>query len=461
MKYTEKLLWILDKDGQIHWSEEKTKQNIDFVHSLGLKCDCVGWCKLDLSTPRAPEILDAIEKFCKENGWGARGYYTREFAETQSAWYAIRFTDAKNDRNSHEVPAESGGTTEVYTLKAYLEQPISPKEMYEIKFVPERFRNTCLKLGLDDVDFCWAVDKGKYRSEQYFHIYPKHAVSHIAKNYRFYYSTKGIHRFDPQQAKRIKDLGGFLPRLSEIFYELRITLPHCYLNAELPESGFSSAYIPRTRFEGGNQDILVHTDTAALLLKEKAFMPAMLMPVPVMDAFPAGYEILDTCRQIPPTSQYREAMHREYEKLKANPRPIRMVTEKEALKALRRAKKERKEDFQKALSKTKAPEVESTRYAPLLPYYSVTAGGFLSDEYELLSYARAVTETDELQKALQSEELLEEKPEGIVIAKCPDGDTVLLCQNNTVVRCSHEAPEVVEQWPSLAQFFVDAINDSD
>ena len=50
---------------------------------------------------------------------------------------------------------------------------------------------------------------------------------------------------------------------------------------------------------------------------------------------------------------------------------------------------------------------------------------------------------------------------GQLIAKCPDGDTVLLCKNNVVVRFSHETPEVVEQWPSLAQFFVDAINDSD
>lgn len=461
MKYTEKLLWILDKDRQLRWSEEKTRQNIDFVHSLGLKCDSVGWSRLDLSSPRAPEILDAIEGFCRKNGWGARGYYTREFAETESQWYAIRFAEAKNDRSSNDVPAENGAATEVYSLKAYMEQPVSPKELYEIKFVPERFLNACLKLGRNDVDFCWAVDTGRYRSEQYFHIYPRHAVSHMAKNYRFYYSSKGIHRFDPDQAKRIKDLGGFLPRLSEIFYELRITLPHCYLSSELPGSGFSSAYIPRSRFEGGSQDILVHADTAALLLEEKAFTPAMLMPVPVLDAFPAGYEILNTCRQIPPASAYREAMLLEYEKLKAAPRPVRMVTEKEALKVLRRAKKERKEDFQKALSKTKLPELNSTSYAPLLPYYSVTAGGFLSDEYELLSYDRAITETEIFQETLKSEELLEEKPEGIVIAKCPDGDTVLLCKNNTVVRFSHEAPEAIEQWPTLAQFFADEINDSD
>ena len=38
------LSWILDKphDSDIK-GEEQYKRNIEFVHSLGLKCDCVGW----------------------------------------------------------------------------------------------------------------------------------------------------------------------------------------------------------------------------------------------------------------------------------------------------------------------------------------------------------------------------------------------------------------------------------
>lgn len=62
MKYKEELLWILDKDINNCKKEEEYKQNIDFVHSLGLKCDCVEWSKLDLSNPRTPEILDAINE---------------------------------------------------------------------------------------------------------------------------------------------------------------------------------------------------------------------------------------------------------------------------------------------------------------------------------------------------------------------------------------------------------------
>ena len=70
---------------------------------------------------------------------------------------------------------------------------------------------------------------------------------------------------------------------------------------------------------------------------------------------------------------------------------------------------------------------------------------------ELLKYhendiALALTE-------LEKEELMEEKPHGVVFAKCPDGDATLLLDTGEVVRFNHEAPEVWEKWESLAEFF--------
>ena len=53
MKYTEELLWILDEPGGIARTLEAQNRTIlirkDFVHGLDLKCDSVGWCKMDLS----------------------------------------------------------------------------------------------------------------------------------------------------------------------------------------------------------------------------------------------------------------------------------------------------------------------------------------------------------------------------------------------------------------------------
>lgn len=75
----------------------------------------------------------------------------------------------------------------------------------------------------------------------------------------------------------------------------------------------------------------------------------MPTPVPVMDAFPAGYDILDTEHQHPPAEAIRAGLLRDYETLKSSDRPMRTISEKEALKLLRKAKKDRKEDFEKGL----------------------------------------------------------------------------------------------------------------
>ena len=68
MKYIENVHWILDKPGTtIHNQDEKFRENIAFVHSLGKKCDCVGWSNLRQDDPQAEEILQKIAAFCKEN----------------------------------------------------------------------------------------------------------------------------------------------------------------------------------------------------------------------------------------------------------------------------------------------------------------------------------------------------------------------------------------------------------
>ena len=55
--------------------------------------------------------------------------------------------------------------------------------------------------------------------------------------------------------------------------------------------------------------------------------------------------------------------------------------------------------------------------------------------------------------------MLEEKPEGIVIACCADGDLILLCSDGSLLRFSHEAPEIVGQWPGLEQFLYEAVTE--
>ena len=184
MKIIETLDWILDKDDTRIKKEDEYRFNIEFVHSLGFKCDCVGWSTLDLQHPRADEILSAIDSFCKENGWKARGIYTRKYADYSSDWYELVPTAFKDNTlcdYDDEYESERGEKVRVFQLRAYHELRPSPKQWYESILVPQRFRDACIRHGITDVDFCWARDKGKYQAEQYFHLYANKQIPTIAE----------------------------------------------------------------------------------------------------------------------------------------------------------------------------------------------------------------------------------------------------------------------------------------
>ena len=452
MKYTEELSWILDKVGGKLGDEENYRKNIDFVHSLGLKCDCVGWSVLDLSNPRTPEIFNAIKTFCQENGWQARCCYRRRYTDIESDWYELVPVWFKDNTLSDwsEALTENGEKVKIAVIRAFHEMNVAPKSGRMEVFVPERLRNFYIENGLSGLDFCWAKDKGKYQAEQYFQTYGQRLIPHLVSSYHL----------DRRDKAEICKGGGWLPKIAEVFHEIqRIDMPDCYLRTELPADGIAYAYIPVTPYRVCTNTLLIHKDIAEKLLQQRILPARVLRPAPIVDELPGGY-ILEETQPIPrPAQRIVDSRLAEYEKMKKVDRPVRMVSEKEALKVLCSAKKERKEEFRKALPKAKGQEVLDSDYASLLPYYLVTNGGFLSDEYELLPYAQALVANEEFFKNLEAEELLEEKPEGIVIAKCPDGDSVLLCNDGLVIRFSHEEPVTVEQWPSLSQFFADAVDE--
>ena len=227
---------------------------------------------------------------------------------------------------------------------------------------------------------------------------------------------------------------------------------------DLPSGGIAYAYTRQTFSFFGRSRILIHRDTANLLIGEKVLTSKQLRPAAVVDSVPGGYVLENTQVKPQPTGEYMDKMLSEYEKLKATPRPVRQVPEKDALKVLRKAKQDRKSDFEKALPKKTAVEAP---YLPLEAYYRIVNGGYLSDEYRLFSLSEAMAENEAFFRHLQTEELLEAPPKGIVIGKCPDGDTLLLCDDGTVIRFSHEGPEILNQWPTLSQFIFDAISEGE
>ena len=457
MTYKENLLWILDKNPRRINTDEDYRQNIEFVHSLGQKCDCVGWSKLDLSAPDADGILDQIRSFCQETGWKARGYYTREFTELQSDWYELKpvpFHDS-TVAGRFDIVADDESKLSMLTIRAYHETDPAPKAFGEEILVSERFRNACLRNHISGITFCWAQDKGRYEAEQYFYLYADQRIPRIAGDRDLSFSGKPSHAL----SQRIKALGGHLPKIAEFFYDLHVDLPVCYLASDLPDSGIAYAYCPETLFSVAKNNILIHKDTAKLLLQEKAISPSALRPAPIVSVCPCGYRIDKTQKSPRPAEPFIKEMLQQYQNLKSTPRPVRRVSERDALKVLREAKRNRKEEFCSPMSRKQSVRLKDTPFAPLASYYLVSNGGILSDEYEFLGYNSAIEAGQEFAENLSKEELLEGRPDGVVFAKCADGDMILLCKDGSVIRFSHEVPEILEQWPSVPQFFFHSITE--
>lgn len=483
MKMKEYLTWILDRpksetermrkalppEAYQKWQhqhfDDKIQKNKEFVRVLGQKCDAVGWSRFELTAPGGAELLEKIEAFCRDGGWLARGYYSRTFEGLESDWYEVHPPLAEMELD----PAYTGKNTPPvewpWVTKAYLnrERPLLDTRIGPL--VSEAFREACLKHEIP-ADFCWLRDIGRYDSCQYFFLYPRAAVPKLAWGRDLYFTElfetsaqyRRPHGPGSELYRRFEQLGGFLPRVAETFYDLHAELPKCYPAAGMPESGFAFVYWAiGEHWSDRRYQLLVHRDTAERLIGEKVLSPRYLTPVLLYDTVPRGYMEQAALPFPVPGEARRAELYAQYEAMKNKKRPLRKATEKEALSVLRKAKHLRKNEFAKGMKRTLAPALDGTAWEPLKPYYLLADGGALSDEYELLSYEAAQAATTEFHADMAEEGLLEEQPEGIVFVRCADGDKVVLRPDGTVARFSHEEPEVCEEWPSLAQFFVDTV----
>lgn len=312
-----------------------------------------------MASPRTEEIFAKITAFCEEIGWTARCMYTREYVDLETDWYEVIFTDFKDSTVSRiiDLPTDSPKRVSAYEIRAFHELSPTPKRGYHELYLPERFRSFCVQNGINDLDFCWARDKGKYEAEQYFLAYGNRLIPRMAPDYEIRHGAPD----------KITEAGGWLPRLREVFHTLQfVNLPDSYLAEDLPEGGIVSAYVSDKPSRYVRHKLLIHKDMMEAMVRQKVLPQSSFRPAPVFKALPGGYTLLHT-EPIPrPTAAYMEQMLAEYETLKQTERPIRMVSEKDALKLLRLAKKARKDDFQKALTKAKSAPLLDTDYAPMV-----------------------------------------------------------------------------------------------
>lgn len=126
--------------------------------------------------------------------------------------------------------------------------------------------------------------------------------------------------------------------LLEKFFIICMYKDYPYIDAKLLEDSNEYAYYVKTRKELNRNTILIHKDTAKTLLKAKALSAKNLRPAPIVGTLPAGYTLLQTDTIARPDFSFINKMNLEYEKIKETSRPKRIVSEKDALKVLRKEK---------------------------------------------------------------------------------------------------------------------------
>lgn len=486
----ESLLWILDNKenagfceeevSQKHISrsesfemrrrkqEEEIKVGVDFIRSLGLKSDNVGWCRMDLNRPDSDSLLEQIHSFAFKEGLYLRGYYDRKCSDFTSEWYLLESKYLSNDEKRFaDAVDRNGNPRKIDEIFAY-KVPKFTQVLWsrELPIVTEDIRNCCLNHGFSGVDFFWIRDIGKYNAAQFFGLIAEEMVAEFACDRYLSYSgmkyakdSKRDHSVYSPLYQRFLALGGKLPELSQMFYDLRITVPIQLPRNKMPQTDFAYVYYDN-RWDYGRQYALIRKRAADILLSEKAIQKEYLTPVLLYDTEPDGYYIQTSEPISYPSDTVIAKLENEYEKLKRNPRPQRSASEKDALKLLRMKKKRNPENFHKGLSRKKMEALAATPFEMLTSYYSITDGGFLSAEYHFMPYSESLEETPIYTEQINKEELHTNRHSGIVIAKCADGDTVIACNDGTVKRISHETMDSYESWDTVAQFFFDAISDT-
>ena len=442
MKYIlrEELIWIIDKQKNTSGDENEYKENREFVHSLGLKCDYVGWCNLDLDSENADKIIEKIEKFCEDTHSYLRGYYKRTSSSEENEWYILKTKYISTDyfENENEI--------RVYKI------PKNINCLYEntksaIALVSDTFRKVCITEGFSGITFNWKKDIGKYKSLQYFNMY----LSSIVPNF---YSCNNLSAADPEGRNKLFKLGGKLPKLIPLFYDINIDIPICIQKNDLPNTDF--AYYKYDTFSYVETGILIRKKAVTILLERRLITKSDLVYVNILDDIPPHYEKYLSEKLQPISTENVQSIQKAYEEFLLLPKQERVASEKMALQLLRKQKNGEKEYYNKSLSKSHCDLMLGTIYEAMVPYYKVCDGGVLSDEYTLLSYFESVVETKKFIEDQVLEELID-PINGIAIAKCADGDVILLTLEKEVKRISHENYEIIELWENVATFIYDAL----
>lgn len=464
----EKLLTLILDNTNKNINDEGSivEENVDFFHSLGLKCDSVGWCRLDLTKPNSEELLTVIEDYSNNHRYRLRGTYYENYTGFESEWYSLlpaKYLDYNSEIDTVEVLDKKGKRIEINEIYAYkVPRSTSYIATSPHVLVTEKFRNVSIENAYKGIDYYWIKDKGKYCSRQFFGMIINNKIDNFACDYgldyffgnkKFYEIKNGINR-----RNRFDAIGGIMPRLYRSFYRLGIDLPIYLPKNNMPDSDF--AYIHTDKGNGYYQ-VLLRRNVVNKMIEQRVLKKEDFQPMLLYDEPPNGFVTMTSESVQYPSETIVKQLIIDYDNLKYKNKPKRIISKKDTVELLRVEKERRSDDFLQKMPKSKRDELLSTPYKSLIPYYAIANGGDLSSEYYFLPYEQTKKENINYKDQMEKEEILENKAFGHVIALCSNGDVVILSKNNTIKRISHEGGhEVVSTWDKLENFIYSTLEES-
>lgn len=417
----EKISWIvdcLDKSDEYHKSRA-------FVHSFGLKCDSVGWCSMEIKDDKDIELIEEIGEKIREVGGRGRCCYEKEEFDVDTEWYLLK------PSASCEYEYERG-------IKGYkIAKKNHMADAGDFIVANQKFVDYCVENQFSGVDFVFVKDIGRYKSDTHYAIIPTDCV---LKATSFAIELPTIHNIARRNiCEKIDELGGNLVSISKSFKTMQfVFIPIMISKDDENENDF--CYVAYEEY--GRVDTLVRKKVADKLLENNLVKKSELVAVRYCD-LEKHKELMANCRK----NEFIEAdtikeWAKNREKYEKKNKPVFTPNEKDAVKKLRKAKKERPEDFDKGL-KTKLLEEMDDSLVVLKSIYKISNGCFLDDEFELFKYELIQSETAEFFEDNSSDEVVFEELQlnnSHIIGRVMNGDSIIIRQDKSVIIYDHEDP---------------------
>lgn len=469
----------------------------EFVRSLGLKVHSGCWGDLDLDSNAMDTFLERAAELI-ESGQ-ARFFGLNSLSQTLQCsqaggcdWYSVEPNQAvSNESTSGGLVGFKADKIPVGTHVVSVAGTVA---------VSSAVRHLVEEQDLRGADFLWIRDPGKHRALEWFFPVANHPMGRGLDHPWFDPATlRGSDSFQPRSPRYRTGVWNFdlhqttadavqehsvHGRLFDLYrkgsssdFPLVIHSHRRFLREYLPKADF--AYIwSRTDSESGDLPVrprgfCVSERARDLLVEHRLIAAHEFKGIEILDSPERKGVVFDGEEKMPPSvvetphlEKLQDRLRPLLEQHRSSPKPVRVAKLKEALSALRKAKKARPADFMKGATKTALKPVQNRLPTSWLRVLKITNGGHVCLEVRLVPVEDMQHFGDEKEALLVELGDVPGHDTALVpVAAAPDGDWFSLITSDDepsegvpVARVTHEGATVVRRWDSVAAFLSDALN---